>query len=202
MCKQAIRRMFFAAVLCSTTPLKARAEVVPANQWNDEVKVTLARSVIGEAGWRRFDEYSAIAWVYANRAKAFRNYSFKSMMHKYSAAIRRPGKKRNPWLFELGLDGQRPKSWPIDPETKRGPKWEGLHEKAWLKTLQWADEWQAGLHENPCKGANHFGGFVDDHRAWRARWKRVKCTIRTRNRFYTSLVLVDTKEAMIRRRWR
>lgn len=177
------------AMLC--TPL-ASAQVVPDGQWDDTAKLWLARSVVGEVGWRRASEqgeYSAVAYVYAVRAEQSKTRSFLDMVKKYSAAVRAPGKRRNPWLFELGFDGVRPKSWPIDPDTRRGPRWEGVHKNAWLDTLRWADDWQAGLRENPCPGANHFGGWVDRHRAQAARWTRVKCAIKTGNRFYNSLRL-------------
>lgn len=161
----------------------AAAGTVPDEEWNDEVKLWLARSVLGEVGWRRSAEYTAVAYVYAVRAEQSKTRDFLELMKRYSAAIRSPGKRRNPWLFNLGLDDTRPAEWP------EGPQWRGLHDEAWLETLQWADDWQAGRFENPCPGANHFGGWVDHHRAEQARWKTIKCSVKTRNRFYTSLVL-------------
>lgn len=167
---------------------------VPAEQWSKEAKLWLSRSVIGEAGWRRFGEYSAIAWVYATRSEHSSRYTFLRMIKRYSAAVRRPGRSRNPWLFELGLDAKRPPSWPIDPVTRYGPVWR-VHKAAWVETLQWADEWAAGKHPNTCPGANHFGGRMDVYRAVAARWKRIRCTVETGNRFYTSLRLVSAEQA-------
>lgn len=170
--------------------------VVPEDQWNDDVKLWLARSVLGEAGWRRFDEYSAIAFVYAERAEQSASHDFLDMVRTYSAAVKPGNHHRNPWLFELGLHGERPRSWPFDPETKSGPLWSGLHREAWIETLAWADEWQAGKRANPCPGANHFGGWIDRHRAVAARWTPIKCETRMRNRFYTSLRLVSKRQRM------
>lgn len=164
----------------------AAAQVVPEDEWDDEAKLWLARSVIGEAGWRRPDEHTAIAYVYATRASQTTRYTFTEMVRRYSAAIRAPGKRSRPWLLELSFDCARPKSWPVDPVTKQGPLWGGLHSEAWRETLQWADEWQAGHHENPCPGANHFGGYQDVHRAQMAGWKRLRCKTRMYNRFYNS----------------
>lgn len=178
------RTRLMTAVVALVLAVAVRASAqVPEDQWNDDTKLWLARSVLGEVGWRRPAEWSAVAFVYATRAEQTKRYDFIGMVKRYSAAIRGGGKTRSPWLFELGFDKTRPPSWP------EGPQWQGLHDDAWLEVLAWADEWQAGQHENPCPGANHFGGYVDAHRAENARWRRVKCTAKTRNRFYTSLSL-------------
>lgn len=172
-----------AIAIQATCEERAEAQVVPVEQWTDEAKLWLSRSVLGEVGWRRPDEYSAVAWVYATRAKGSRHHDFLGMVKAYSAAIKSPGRRREPWLFELGFDKTRPRSWP------NGPLWPGLHDEAWSEVLTWADEWQAGQHENPCPGANHFGGYVDRHRAEAARWVTIRCSAKMRNRFYTSLRL-------------
>ena len=189
-----------ARIACAEESTEATTEAathaVPEDQWNDDAKLWLARSVIGEAGWRQFDEYSAIAFVYATRAEQSKRYDFLGMVKRYSAAVRAQGKRRQPWLFELGFEGKRPRSWPVDPATKTGPLWTGLHRDAWLETLAWADAWQAGERANPCEGANHFGGYIDRHRAAAARWVRIKCEPRTRNRFYTSLKLTGKRRRM------
>ena len=158
---------------------------VPDNQWNDTSKLWLARSMIGEVGWRRPAEQSAVAWIYAVRAPESSTYDFLGMVKRYSAAVRTPGKRRNPWLFELGFNRTRPKAWPT------GPLWTGLHDDAWIEALELADRWQNGEVPNPCPQANHFGGYVDRHRAEAARWTRVKCrppegSKRFRNIFYDS----------------
>jgi hypothetical protein len=163
--------------------------------WNDDAKLWLARSVLGEVGWRRFDEYSAVAWVYVTRAEQTKQYGFLEMIKQYSAAVREPGKTRNPWLFELDFTDTRPRSWPVN-EDGSGPLWKGLYDQAWLETLEWADEWADGKHPNPCPGANHFGGYVDHYRAVAKRWKRIKCQGKMRNRFYTSLSLVSAEKAL------
>jgi hypothetical protein len=156
---------------------------VTDEEWTPEARLWLARSVLGEVGWRRPEEYSAVAWVYATRARTSRRYSFLKMVRTYSAAVKGRGNSRNPWLYELRPNMTRPPSWP------EGPRWEGLHAVAWAEVLVWANEWAAGKRPNPCPGANHFGGSVDHYRAVAKRWTRVKCTSKMRNRFYTSLRL-------------
>ena len=160
------------------------ARPVPEDQWTPEVRLWLARSVLGEVGWCRPDEYTAVAWVYVTRTRQTKRYSLLRMIRTYSAAVKNRRNRRNPWLYELGSDVIRPATWPV------GPRWKGLHDEAWRETLEWADEWYAGKRPNTCPGANHYGGWVDRHRAEAKRWSRVKCHVKTRNRFYTSLKLV------------
>jgi len=179
-------------------PTRVVEHPVSDEEWNEETKLWLARSLLGEVGWLRPAEQSAVAWVYATRAKISRSHNFIEMVKQYSAAIRSPGKRRSPWLFELGFDRERPSSWPS------GPRWEGLHDEAWIKTLELVDRWQAGEIPNYCPSANHFGGYIDRHRAEALRWTRVKCVLpegskRFRNRFYDSTKLQPKRQTS---RWR
>jgi hypothetical protein len=172
---------FIVALLLWPSNCSAETEsIIPDDQWNANVKLWLARSLIGEVGWRITKEHAAVAWVYAMRANQSRRHDFLGMVKRYSAAVRNPGRIRNPWLFELGLDGARPGSWPY------GPLWKGRYQQAWFRLLQLADLWRAGKIANPCPGANHFGGPMDRHRAENRHWYRVKCKMRTRNSFYDS----------------
>jgi hypothetical protein len=164
---------------CSAEEVQS-VPIVSDEEWTDETKLWLARSLLGEVGWRRPGEYAAVAWVYATRAKLSKRHNFLEMTKRYSAAIRAPGKRRNPWLFELDFTRDKPSSWPD------GPQWRGLHDEAWGEVLAFVDEWRLGRIANPCLGANHFGGYVDRHRAQAMRWRRVKCSVKTRNRFYNS----------------
>ncbi len=172
---------FIVALVLWPSSCSAETEpVIPDDQWNAETKLWLARSLLGEVGWRVTKEHAAVAWVYTVRAKESKQYDFLGMVKRYSAAVRSPGRNRNPWLFELGLDGSRPDSWPY------GPTWKGRYQSAWLRLLRLTEYWRAGKISNPCPGANHFGGPMDRHRAENRRWYRVKCKVRTRNSFYDS----------------
>jgi hypothetical protein len=162
-----------------------RDQPIPDDQWNDETKLWLARSVLGEVGWLRPEEQSAVAWVYAIRAKQVKSYNFLGLVKRYSAAIRTTGKQRNPWLFELGFERARPDHWPSKIV------WDGRYEQAWIDTLDLVDRWQAGDIPNYCPSANHFGSAFDRHRAESHRWMQVRCTNPTgskrfRNYFYDS----------------
>jgi hypothetical protein len=184
-----------AALLLSIPAQATEKRPIPEDEWTPEARVWLARSVVGEAGWRTFNEYSAIAWIYAIRSQQSEQYSFLKMIRTYSAAVRRRKNPDRPWLYELGPMAQRPRSWPS------GPLWAGLHEVAWKETLLWADSWARGERPNPCPGANHFGGLIDHHRAVAKRWTRIRCKSKMRNRFYTSLRL-QPKVRPTAKRWR
>ena len=158
---------------------------VPKNEWNDNARIWLARSLIGEVGWDRPAEQASVAWVYANRARKLERYTFIQMVRKYSAAVRMPGKRRQPWVFELQLNIKKPDYWP------GYVKWEGHHDQYWISTLDLIDRWQAGKVPNYCPTANHFGSYSDSFRAESLRWTRVECIVpkggkQFRNRFYDS----------------
>lgn len=162
---------------------------VPEDQWNDDVKLWTARSVLGEVGWDRPGEWAAVLWVYANRAKNSKRYNFYEMVRRYSAAVKRGNHHKNPWLFQLGFDKTRPTDWPR-MTAKYRPRWKGLYDESWMRTIRFVEIWQEGKVENPCPRANHFGGIVDRHRAEALRWTRIQCDEKGhrkfRNIFYDS----------------
>lgn len=161
---------------------------VPDEQWDDNVRLWTARSVLGEVGWDRPGEFAAVLWVYANRASNSKRYTFYQMVKQYSAAVKPGNRHRNPWLFNLSADKTYPRGWPM--KNGVGPQWSGLHDESWIRTLSFVDEWQSGKVTNPCPRANHFGGSIDRHRAEISRWARAKCDEsghkRFRNYFYDS----------------
>lgn len=172
----------------------ARAESpVPAAEWTAETRLWLARSVLGEVGWSRPQEYAAVAWVYATRSNAAKDWSLHKMIRRYSAAVRSPGLTRQPWLAQLTNSPARPKSWP------EGPRWENRYDKGWMYVLKVVDLWYAGKMPNPCPGANHFGGGMDAYRATRQGWYEVKCKSPMRNRFYDSRRTVRVARASPRK---
>ena len=178
-------KAFLVVVLLLLT-FDAHAQMV--EEWNDEVKLWSARSVLGEVGWDRPGEWGAVLWVYYTRARTTKRYTFYQMVRQYSAAVKSGNHHRNPWLFNLSLDRTYPCGWPM--KNGSGPRWSGLHDASWLRTLEFVDLWQSGKVSNSCKRANHFGGDIDRHRAESLGWKRIKCNEeghrRFRNRFYDS----------------
>lgn len=131
---------------------------IPESQWNDETKLWLARSCVGEAGFVAYEECIGIAWVYAARWRASpRGTTLEDVIRGYSAAVKRRSTLRRKWILNLRLDGKRPKRWP------KRLLWSG-HRPFWEKILRELDQWAKGRRENPVEGANHFGGKMDTPR--------------------------------------
>lgn len=159
----------------------------PVRQWTPETKLWLGRSCVGEAGFHAVDECSAIAWTYATRAKET-GMPFLKLVRRYSAAIKTHEKHRRGWIFELQLDGSKPKGWP------KRLKW-GHYRRPWLDLLGMLDHWAKGKIENTVPGANHFGGTMDTPGI---SWVRIHPTVGHvvyRNRFYRAVRVVQGKPA-------
>jgi hypothetical protein len=178
-------------MLCFTSEVFAQNQPVSDDEWTENSKLWLARSLLGEVGWNRPGEYAAVAWVYATRANQTNRYSFDQMVRRYSAAVKQHNNHPNPWILGLQLDDTQPELWPIGKA-----RWVGLGDIYWTKVLEFVDEWQSGKIANPCPDANHFGGYIDRHRAEALHWTRVQCEegkVRFRNRFYDSTRLKSAR---------
>lgn len=152
---------------------------IDASEWNEDTKLWLARSCVGEAGFGADDECIGIAWTYATRHKIINgSVSFVSLIRQYSAALKTKSNAKRPWIMGLGLDGKTPKGWPSMLDWNR-------HAKLWFRLLDRLDEWANGKVSNPVNGADHFGGPMD-HNVYN--WERVTpdSIVVFRNRFYRS----------------
>jgi len=155
---------------------KVKVRPIPSSEWNDNVKLWLARSCAGEAGFNAADECIAIAWVYATRWKSSQG-SFLSMVKGYSAAIKDRSTHTRRWILNLSLNGKRPVGWP------ERLKWSN-HRVFWSNILSELDQWAIGNRSNPVVGADHFGGKMDKPGSL---WVRVYPTGKEfKNRFYRS----------------
>jgi hypothetical protein len=155
---------------------------IPDSEWNEDTKVWLARSCIGEAGFGADDECVGIAWTYATRYKIINgNVSFVNLIKQYSSALKAKSNTQRPWIKGLRLDSKIPKGWPSKLD------WNNIHSKLWQRLLDKLDAWASGKIANPVEGADHFGGPMD---ANRYNWKRVipSSNVVFRNRFYRSFV--------------
>jgi hypothetical protein len=152
---------------------------VPRSEWTDSVKVWLARSCVGEAGFDAQDECIGIAWVYAARYNELKGkVSLASIIRRYSSAVKKRGTHKRPWILSLSLDGKRPRGWP------ENLSW-SAHRSLWMKILSELDHWADGNRDNPVAGANHYGGNMDTPGR---HWVRVspKNGLVFRNTFYRS----------------
>lgn len=152
---------------------------IPREQWTDSTKVWLARSCVGEAGFDAYEECIGIAWVYAVRWKSSAGRdTLEGVIRSYSAAVKSRNSHKRKWIFDLRLDGKRPKGWP------KRLSWKG-HLKFWNKILFELEQWSKGFRPNPVKGAIHWGGSMDTPHA---SWVRVlpEAGVKFKNIFYRS----------------
>jgi len=167
-----------AAVLFFADAIEAQDGVppIPADQWTPETRVTLARCVVGEAGWVNSVEHVEIASALANRWRAMlengHGSTFKNHIVQYCKALQSSRK----WLLEMNGDGTVPRV---------------IERRAddWRTALATIDKWAAGEIHAACKLAEHWAGkvAVDRRRAARAvaakKWHASKCH-GTSNKFY------------------
>jgi len=151
-------------LLCSTA--MGFEKPIANDQWNDTVKVWAARSCIGEAGFNRPDECTAILWVLAKRAKQT-GIPFLTMIKNYSRPVKHRVNHPKPWLFHLDLGMQdKPKHW------NQNLKW-AKYKAYWESTLIVIQEWSEGMIPDQFPTANEFGGHGDTHRAVSMGMKKV-----------------------------
>ncbi len=156
------------SVLLVTAPAFAyrRPPPIPAEQWDDEARLTLARAMVGEADWHEPD-HVAIAHVLARRWRIHQQnreaISFPRYIQLYSASLRSDS-DRSKWIRAL--------PWGPMP---------GPFEQRWARVQKLVNAWGQGLIKDPCPQALHWGGAMD--RPARS-WHPVSCGM-TRNIFYT-----------------
>jgi hypothetical protein len=153
---------------------------VPISEWNEDVKLWLARSCVGESGFGADDECIGIAWTYATRYKIINgSVSFVNLIRQYSAALKTRSNTKRPWILGLNLEAKTPNGWPSNLD------WDNIHSKLWTRLLEKLDAWASGKIANPVSGADHFGGPMD-HNIYN--WKRIMPNSKLvfRNRFYRS----------------
>jgi len=142
------------------------------------VVLALAQLCASEAGLRTdVGDCPAIYHVIRRRSERS-GLSWIAMARRYSTRVydaERTGSRR--YLPHLRLDGRRPRHWP------EGHSW-ARYRPRWLALVDHSRAVVAGEVEDPCPGALHWGGRMDDHRAVRAGWSRVECSAPTLNRFW------------------
>jgi len=139
---------------------------IPWAEWDDDTKLTLAQAMVGEADWHQPD-HIALAWVLAKRWDIHRRnrkpVPFAEFIRMYSAPLK-ADTKRARWVKSL--------PWAPYPTTH--------YRKRWEQVRKTARQWGAGLFEDPCPQALHWGGTMD--RPY-GHWFPVNCG-RTHNIFY------------------
>jgi hypothetical protein len=146
------------------TRAQANPRPLPAGEWDQGTRLTLAQVMVGEADWNEPD-HVAIAWVLARRwqrARLKSTVSFQDYMQRYSSPMK-VDSERARWVRALPW-GELP----------------GPHKKRWSRVLELVNAWGAGKLSDPCPNAEHWGGTMD--RPGRS-WEPISCGL-TRNIFY------------------
>jgi len=153
------------SVLSIGAPAFAQRSPVPAEEWNEATRLTLAQVMVGEADWHEPD-HVAIAYVLARRWQQFNQargpVTFQRYMQLYSSTMK-VNSERALWVRAL--------PW---------GELEGRHGKRWKQVRELVSAWGAGKVKDPCPQAEHWGGAMD--RPGKS-WEAVSCGL-TKNIFY------------------
>jgi hypothetical protein len=150
-------------------PAGADARPLPAGEWDEATRLTLAQVMVGEADWHEPD-HIAIAHVLVKRWQRARQKSsitFQGFMQRYSSTMK-VDTERARWVRALPW-GELP----------------GPHKQRWSKVMALVNAWGAGKVGDPCPDAEHWGGTMD--RPGKT-WEPISCGL-TKNIFYAPRAL-------------
>ena len=139
---------------------------ISEKEWDKQVKLMLATSCVGEAGWQAVDECIAIAWVYKKLADECGG-SLTGVIRRYSSALKFRSTQTRPWLKDLKLEGKKPKSWP------NNLSWT-VHKMYWDSILSRLDRWAEGKEPDPLPEAIEYGGPMDTKHPTAGKWQKVE----------------------------
>lgn len=151
-------------------------DLLPAEQWNDETRLWLARAMVSEADWS-IQDHAAIAWTLYRRWKDRHerdvSWTLLQQIRAYCAGFKM-SHGRAQWVMSLDGD-EKPEGW-NDAEAR----WD-VYRPAWLYVLEFSQAWSEGKVRDPCRGrSRHWGGPMDKPRPGLV---PVDCGM-TRNIFY------------------
>ena len=88
---------------------------------------------------------------------------------------------RRRWICGLVESAGRPEGWPASLAWPR-------YRQRWIDTIAHAHKVIAHEVALPCdERPEHWGGAMDDHRARRAGWRRIRCAPRVLNHFWRAV---------------
>jgi len=163
--------------LVLSTRTAAARPPLPPEQRTPEAELWLARTFVGEAGWRAKRTHVGIAYVLARRWRRavarWPDMRFDTVIKNYAHALgfRRRGTPTKRQLWIRGLEGElRPEHWP-----RSRASWK-RHVSLWKSARERAARFFAGRLRDPCKGrAWHWGGTIDVDLAASKRLRPVDC---------------------------
>ena len=198
---------FLAAPAHGSPPL---GQPMVPGQWNRNTHLWLARSLVGEAGWKSVDDHVAIMNILRRRWQRLEQQvpgtPFVVMVRQYAAgmsASRTRFSPRTTWVRALPYTMPATAASMQDELNERG--WAGLvyripppigwpahldwaaYLPRWNRVLERSNAWAQGRYADKCPEALHWGApsGVDMVRAMEAGWTAVDCGD-TLNRFWRS----------------
>lgn len=161
-----LRFVAMLGVLLMAAPAFAYRRPLPDVEWDENMRITLARAMVGEADWHEPD-HIAIAYVLARRWRIHNQnrepVTFERYIELYSASLRSDS-ERSSWIRNL--------PWGPMP---------GAYEQRWNRVQKLVSAFSEGKVKDPCPLAMHWGGTMDRPAQ---SWHPVSCGL-TRNIFYT-----------------
>lgn len=137
----------------------ASAEAAPfrEGEFTDKDLLVVSRMAVLEAGWTNHVEHTTMAFVQLNRWRASRDAHpyYRDQVVDYCPGLRRSRKRRQRWVGELTLEGNRPPSFP------RRLSWD-KHRRWWMRVVHNMRMWSEGRRRDPFRGrAWHWRSPVD-----------------------------------------
>jgi hypothetical protein len=162
------RRITWIIVLLVTLQLTRMACAQPPDNQSRDTVLWQARSCVGEVGWD--DRQTCIAMTYVHMKRARRHgVPLVWMILQYSSPVSTRAVRRS-WVQHLRMDTRRGSHWPARLPWLRS--WRQFHWSASIKLVQ---EVYAGMHEDPCPDAIHYGSRRYDRVMDPSRFYEVQC---------------------------
>lgn len=135
-------------------------QLVPSDQWTENTKYALAQCLVGEAGWGRVTEYSAISHLllrrWERRVQSSPTLTFEQFIRQYCAVHRIPHPSpRQQWVRDLPR-GELDRN-PGFPATVTWTNYIA----PWRSVRNFVDRFQTGTYADPTPTADHWGGAMD-----------------------------------------
>lgn len=116
-------------------------------EFSDEDLLVVSRMAVLESGWTRRREHVAQAFIQLKRWRRTRDDHphYRDQVIGYCPGLRHTHKRRQRWVSELNLAGDRPPSFPSKLNWDRHKRW-------WFKVIHNLRKWSEGKRGDPYRG--------------------------------------------------
>jgi len=150
----------FAVLLLALIPTRVAAQTMDVQptriEWSDSTRLALAQCLLGEAGWRRRTEHSAISHVLLRRWHRLGSGSFEGRVRRYCSVHRTTQPTdRHQWVRNM--------PWgPLleDPGLPAGVNWRNYIDD-WDYVRTTVELFEKSALVDPLPRARHWGGAMD-----------------------------------------